>query len=81
MLSLGGGKGFRGKAEKVDTKPSARPTNTLSVNELCLPQGKENPYSCVVLAGWRSVEERRQNLQVFSQFLLAGDICIGLTVR
>jgi ATP-dependent RNA helicase DDX1 len=39
---LGGGRAFKGKAEK----------------------GKENPFSCVVLAGWRSVEERRTNLQV-----------------
>ncbi|EKX49574.1 hypothetical protein GUITHDRAFT_162044 [Guillardia theta CCMP2712] len=41
-------------------------------------KGKENPYSCVVLAGWRSVEERRQNLQAFKdgdvRFLIATDV-------
>ena len=26
--------------------------------------GKENPYSCVVLAGGRSMDERRSSLQV-----------------
>ena len=49
LNALGGGRGFRGKAEK----------------------GKENPYSCVVLAGWRTVEERRANLQA----------CLCLTLR
>ena len=56
LNSLGGGRAFRGKAEK----------------------GKENPYSCVVLAGWRSVEERRDNLQAFKdgdvRFLIATDV-------
>ncbi len=56
LNSLGGGRGFRGKAEK----------------------GKENPYSCLVLAGWRSVEERRENLQAFKdgdvRFLIATDV-------
>ncbi|KAJ1483079.1 DEAD-domain-containing protein [Baffinella frigidus] len=41
-------------------------------------KGRENPYSCVVLAGWRSVEERRANLQSFKdgdvRFLVATDV-------
>ena len=32
--------------------------------------GKENPYSCVVLAGARSMHERRKALQVIS------DVCL-----
>ena len=35
-----------------------------------MEKGKENPYSCVVLAGMRSMDERRRNLEAFK----AGDV-------
>ena len=40
-------------------------------------KGKENPYSCVVLAGWRTVEERRANLQHFKDGDVRFLICTG----
>lgn len=48
--------------------------------------GKENPYSCVVLGGARSMEERRRNLQAFKdgevRFLLCTDVAArGLDVK
>ena len=40
--------------------------------------GKENPYSCVVVAGFRQQQERRQNLQAFKdgdvRFLICTDV-------
>lgn len=48
--------------------------------------GKENKYSCVVLAGMRGMEERRRNLQAFHEgdvrFLICTDVAArGLDVR
>mmetsp|Transcript_9761 Transcript_9761/g.59311 ORF Transcript_9761/g.59311 Transcript_9761/m.59311 type:complete len:703 (-) Transcript_9761:2437-4545(-) len=48
--------------------------------------GVENPYSCVVLGGARSMEERRRNLQAFKEgevrFLLCTDVAArGLDVK
>lgn len=41
-------------------------------------KGKENPYSCCVLAGMRSMQERRANLQAFKdgdvRFLVCTDV-------
>lgn len=49
-------------------------------------KGKENRYSCVVLAGMRSMEERRRNLQAFHdgdvRFLICTDVAArGIDVR
>lgn len=48
--------------------------------------GKENKYSCVVLAGMRGMEERRRNLKAFHEgdvrFLICTDVAArGLDVR
>ena len=39
-----------------------------------MEKGVENPYSCLVLAGARSMDERRQALQVATQF---STLCSG----
>jgi ATP-dependent RNA helicase DDX1 len=43
-----------------------------------MEKGKENPYSCCVLAGMRSMQERRTNLQAFKdgdvRFLICTDV-------
>jgi len=64
LNSLGGGRGFAGKAES----------------------GKENPYSCVVLAGMRDQQERQRNLAHFKagdvRFLIATDVAArGIDIR
>uniref|UniRef100_A0A0G4F4K4 DEAD box protein 1 n=1 Tax=Chromera velia CCMP2878 TaxID=1169474 RepID=A0A0G4F4K4_9ALVE len=48
--------------------------------------GKENPYSCVVLAGMRQQEERRRNLEHFKsgdvRFLICTDVAArGLDIK
>mmetsp|Transcript_3311 Transcript_3311/g.11991 ORF Transcript_3311/g.11991 Transcript_3311/m.11991 type:complete len:739 (-) Transcript_3311:81-2297(-) len=48
--------------------------------------GKENPYSCVVLGGARSMEERRRNLQAFKdgdvRFLICTDVAArGIDIK
>ena len=55
----GGGKAYRGKAEK----------------------GVENPYSCVVLAGMRSMDERRRNLAAFKEGDVRFMICTDVAAR
>lgn len=37
--------------------------------------GKEHPYSCVVLAGQRTMEERRRALQVNEEGMLCVHVC------
>jgi len=59
LTALGGGSGFRGKAES----------------------GKENPYSCVVLGGARSMDERRRNLQAFKEGDVRFMICTDVAAR
>jgi ATP-dependent RNA helicase DDX1 len=49
-------------------------------------KGTENPYSCCVLAGMRSMEERRRNLQFFKdgdvRFLICTDVAArGLDIK
>jgi ATP-dependent RNA helicase DDX1 len=49
-------------------------------------KGKENPYSCCVLAGMRSQDERRRNLDAFREadvrFLVATDVAArGLDIK
>ena len=49
-------------------------------------KGTENPYSCCVLAGMRSMEERRRNLQYFKdgdvRFLICTDVAArGLDIK
>ena len=49
-------------------------------------KGKENPYSCVVLAGMRSMDERRRNLEAFKagdvRFLICTDVAArGLDIK
>lgn len=51
-----------------------------------MEKGKENPYSCVVLAGMRSMDERRRNLEAFKsgdvRFLICTDVAArGLDVK
>lgn len=51
-----------------------------------MEKGKENPYSCAVLAGMRSMEERRRNLDAFREgdvrFLIATDVAArGLDIK
>ena len=51
-----------------------------------MERGKENSYSCVVLAGMRSMDERRKNLEAFKagdvRFLVCTDVAArGLDVR
>eukprot|EP00899_Mesostigma_viride_P015632 jgi/Mesvir1/2406/Mv22148-RA.1 len=43
--------------------------------------GKENPYSCVVLAGVRSMEERRRNLAAFKEGDVRLLICTDVAAR
>ena len=43
--------------------------------------GKENPYSCCVLAGARSMEERRRNLQAFKEGGVRVLICTDVAAR
>ncbi|KAK9791611.1 hypothetical protein WJX73_009998 [Symbiochloris irregularis] len=43
--------------------------------------GKENPYSCVVLAGKRSVEQRREALQAFKDGDVRLLICTDVAAR
>jgi ATP-dependent RNA helicase DDX1 len=49
-------------------------------------KGKENPYSCCVLAGMRSMDERRANLQAFKdgdvRFLICTDVAArGIDIK
>lgn len=44
-------------------------------------KGKENPYSCVVLAGMRSMQERRAALQAFKQADVRFIICTDVAAR
>ena len=51
-----------------------------------MEKGKENPYSCCVLAGMRSQEQRNQNLQAFKdgdvRFLICTDVAArGLDIK
>ena len=51
-----------------------------------MEKGKENPYSCVVLGGARSMEERRRNLSAFKEgdvrFLICTDVAArGLDIK
>ena len=51
-----------------------------------MEKGKENPYSCVVLAGVRSMDERRRNLDAFRsgdvRFLICTDVAArGLDIK
>lgn len=51
-----------------------------------MEKGKENPYSCAVLAGMRGMEERRRNLDAFRdgdvRFLIATDVAArGLDIK
>jgi ATP-dependent RNA helicase DDX1 len=51
-----------------------------------MEKGKENKYSCVVLAGMRSMEERRRNLAAFKagdvRFLICTDVAArGLDIK
>ena len=59
LHAVGGGRGFRGKAEK----------------------GVENPFSCVVLAGMRSMDERRRNLAAFKEGDVRFMICTDVAAR
>ena len=59
LNEAGGGKAFRGKAEK----------------------GVENPYSCVVLAGMRSMDERRRNLAAFKEGDVRFMVCTDVAAR
>merc|ERR1719506_916848 len=43
--------------------------------------GKENPYSCVVLAGMRAQDERRANLEAFKEGDLRFLICTDVAAR
>ncbi|CAD7927747.1 unnamed protein product [Amoebophrya sp. A25] len=43
--------------------------------------GKENPYSCVVLAGMRDQDERRQNLEAFKEGDIRFLICTDVAAR
>ncbi|KAK3266867.1 hypothetical protein CYMTET_24541, partial [Cymbomonas tetramitiformis] len=43
--------------------------------------GKENPYSCVALAGGRPMEERRRNLQAFKEGDIRFMICTDVAAR
>merc|ERR1712190_605995 len=43
--------------------------------------GKENPYSCVVLAGMRAQDERRMNLEAFKEGDLRFLICTDVAAR
>lgn len=43
--------------------------------------GKENPYSCVVLAGMRNQDERRQNLESFKEGDVRFLVCTDVAAR
>ena len=43
--------------------------------------GKENPYSCCVLAGGRSMDQRRQSLQAFKDGTVRVLICTDVAAR
>merc|ERR1719343_415704 len=43
--------------------------------------GKENPYSCVVLAGMRNQDERRQNLEAFKEGDVRFLVCTDVAAR
>merc|ERR1719346_798979 len=43
--------------------------------------GKENPYSCVVLAGMRNQDERRSNLEAFKEGDVRFLICTDVAAR
>lgn len=43
--------------------------------------GKENPYSCVVLAGMRNMDERRQNLEAFKEADVRFLVCTDVAAR
>ncbi|CAK0796045.1 unnamed protein product, partial [Prorocentrum cordatum] len=43
--------------------------------------GKENPYSCVVLAGMRAQDERRQNLEAFKEGDIRFLVCTDVAAR
>jgi ATP-dependent RNA helicase DDX1 len=59
LNAAGGGRAFRGKAEK----------------------GVENKYSCVVLAGMRSMDERRRNLAAFKEGDVRFMVCTDVAAR
>ena len=59
LNAAGGGKAYRGKAEK----------------------GAENPFSCVVLAGQRSMDERRRNLAAFKEGDVRFMVCTDVAAR
>jgi len=44
-------------------------------------KGRENPYSCVVLGSWRTMEQRRANLQHFKDGDVRFLICTDLGAR
>merc|ERR1719247_3526446 len=46
-----------------------------------LETGKENPYSCVVLAGMRDQNERRQNLEAFKEGDVRFLVCTDVAAR
>jgi len=46
-----------------------------------MEKGVENPYSCVVLAGQRSMEERRRNLRAFKDGDIRFMICTDVAAR
>eukprot|EP00948_MAST-09A_sp_MAST-9A-sp1_P004256 g4256.t1 len=43
--------------------------------------GKENPYSCCVVAGWRQFRERQYNLQAFKDGSIRFLICTDVAAR
>ena len=45
------------------------------------PGGKENPYSCAVLAGGRTMDQRRRNLQAFKDGTVRVLICTDVAAR
>merc|ERR1712160_39017 len=46
-----------------------------------LESGKENPYSCVVLAGAREQRQRRDNLEAFKEGEVRFLICTDVAAR
>ena len=43
--------------------------------------GKENPYSCCVVAGWRRMDERKRNLAAFKEGDVRFLICTDVAAR
>ena len=46
-----------------------------------MESGKENPYSCCVLAGMRDMNERRRNLEAFKEGVVRFIICTDVAAR